>query len=219
MGSRSKTSREGDFGNLRGRPECVLPDWRRARGRQKFGAFRRQGRRAALCETLYGFSQKDHMSMGERGPLPKPFVRRRNRRQTSGKSVTVSRPPMPRDLPAEAKAEWRRIVGELEAAGLLASIDRAVLIRYCTAWSDWVELQRLLERSGKLLKGARGHLVRNPLWFMKQNAEETLAELGRQLCLTPMARLRAGIAHERPPEPGESAGLLAIEEYRRKLQE
>jgi len=156
--------------------------------------------------------------MGERGPLPKPYTRRRNRRQTSGKSVTVSRPPMPRNLPPEAKAEWRRIIGELETAGLVASIDRAVLIRYCTAWSDWVELQNLLERSGKLLKGARGHFVRNPLWFMKQDAEQTLAELGRQLCLTPMARLRAGIAHDRPREEGESPALVAIEEYRRKLQ-
>jgi P27 family predicted phage terminase small subunit len=129
----------------------------------------------------------------------------------------VSRPAMPRNLPAEAKAEWRRIVGELETAGLVASIDRAVLIRYCTAWADWVELQGLLERSGKLLKGARGHFVRNPLWFMKQDAEQTLADLGRQLCLTPGARLRAGIAHERPPEPGESPALIAIEEYKRQL--
>jgi len=156
--------------------------------------------------------------MGERGPLPQPYARRRNRRQTSGKSVTISRPAMPRDLPPEAKAEWRRIIGELEQAGLVATIDRAVLIRYCTAWSDWVELQGLLERSGKLLKGARGHLVRNPLWFMKQDAEQTLADLGRQLCLTPVARIRAGIAHERKPEEEESPALIAIEEYKRSLQ-
>jgi P27 family predicted phage terminase small subunit len=156
--------------------------------------------------------------VGERGPLPKPYTRRRNRRQTSGKSIMVGRPSMPRDLPSDAKAEWRRIIGELEAAGLVATIDRAVLIRYCTAWSDWLEIQKLLERSGKLLKGARGHFVRNPLWFMKQDAEQTLADLGRQLCLTPMARLRAGIAHDRPPEEGESPGLIAIEEYRRQLQ-
>jgi hypothetical protein len=48
--------------------------------------------------------------MGERGPLPKPYARRRNRRQTSGKYVTIARPAMPKDLPAEAKAEWRRVV-------------------------------------------------------------------------------------------------------------
>jgi P27 family predicted phage terminase small subunit len=157
--------------------------------------------------------------MGERGPLPKPYARRRNRRQTSGKSVMVGRPPMPRDLPPEAKKEWRRVVGELEAAGLLATIDRTVLVRYCQAWADWRELQKLLRQSGKLLKGARGHFVRNPLWFLKQDAEQTLSDLGRQLCLSPMARLRAGIGHEVPKEEGESPAVVALEEYRRMVQE
>ena len=156
--------------------------------------------------------------MGEQGPLPVPYARRRNKRPTSGKVVTIARPPMPRNLPAEAKAEWRRVVPQLESIGLLATIDRGVLIRYCTAWADWIELQGLIQQSGKLLKGARGHFVRNPLWFMKQDAEQTLTELGRQLGLTPVARLRAGIAHERREGPEEEErGLAAIEEYRRRL--
>jgi len=108
---------------------------------------------------------------------------------------------MPRDLSEEAKAEWRRVVPELEDIGILASVDRGVLVRYCTAWADWVELQRLLAQSGKVLKGARGHLVRNPLWFMKNDAEQTVSDLAKQLGLTPAARLRAGVVHERPPEP------------------
>jgi P27 family predicted phage terminase small subunit len=154
--------------------------------------------------------------MGERGPLPQPFARRRNLRRTSGKVITVARPAMPRSLPDEAKAEWRRIVPELEAIGLLVTIDRGVLIRYCTAWADWCELQGLLRQSGKLLKGRQGTLVRNPLWFLKQDAEQTLSDLGKQLGLTPVARLRAGIVHERPTEE-EPAGMTAIEEYRLRL--
>ena len=156
--------------------------------------------------------------MGERGPLPLPYARRRNKRHNSGKFVTIARPPMPRTLSGEAKAEWRRIVPELAAIGILATIDRGVLIRYCTAWADWIELQALLQQSGKLLKGARGHFVRNPLWFMKQDAEQTLTELGRQLGLTPVARLRAGIVHEVSEDPEEEESNLAIiEEYRRRL--
>jgi P27 family predicted phage terminase small subunit len=158
--------------------------------------------------------------MGERGPLPKPYARRRNKRHTSGTFVTIARPVMPKDLLAEAKAEWRRVVPELEEIGLLAKVDRAVLIRYCTAWADWVELQHLLVQDGKVLKGARGHLVRNPLWLMRKDAEQTVAELGKQLGLTPVARLRAGVVHERPPEAvweEESASYSAIWEYRRRL--
>jgi P27 family predicted phage terminase small subunit len=97
----------------------------------------------------------------------------------------------------------------------LAKIDRAVLIRYCTAWSDWVELQGLLAQSGKLLKGARGHLVRNPLWFMRNDAEQTLTELGRQLGLTQVARLRVGIVHERPAQGEADVEGDAMAYYRR----
>ena len=158
--------------------------------------------------------------MGERGPLPKPYARRRNKRWTSGKHVAIARPPMPRNLPAEAKAEWRRVVPELEEIGLLATIDRGVLIRYCTAWADWVELQGLLERSGKLIRGQKGNFVRNPLWFMKQDAEQTVAELGKQLGLTPVARLRAGVVHDRPKEEEEEHHYpRTLEEYRRMIAE
>jgi P27 family predicted phage terminase small subunit len=124
---------------------------------------------------------------------------------------------MPRDLPAEARAEWKRVVPELEGIGILASIDRALLVRYCCAWADWLELQRLIQTSGKVLKGPRGHLVRNPLWFQLQDAGATVSELGRQLGLSPVARMRAGIAHERPDLDEESPGVAAIEEYRRRL--
>jgi phage terminase small subunit len=66
--------------------------------------------------------------MGERGPLPVPYTRRRNARRTTGTVVTVARPAMPRSLSPEAKAEWRRVVPELEDIGVLATIDRAVPI-------------------------------------------------------------------------------------------
>ncbi len=156
--------------------------------------------------------------MGERGPVPKGYTRRRNSRQTSGTSVTIARPPMPRTLPEEGKAEWRRVVPELEDIGLLATIDRGVLIRYCQAWADWVEFARLLEKSGKLIRGQKGNLVRNPVWMMKRDAEQAIAELARQLGLTPAARLRAGVRHERQPDhEEESASVLAIEEYKRRL--
>ena len=156
--------------------------------------------------------------MGERGPVPTGYARRRNKRHTSGQFVTIARPPMPRTLPEEAKAEWRRVVPELESIGMLATIDRGVLVRYCQAWADWCELNGLLQRSGKLIKGQKGNLVRNPLWLMKRDAEQAIAELARQLGLTPAARLRSGVVHERPADPDEeSARVSVIEEYKRRL--
>ena len=156
--------------------------------------------------------------MGDRGPLPVPHARRRNPRRTTGKVATVARPGMPRILSPEAKAEWRRVVPELEEMGVLVTVDRAVLIRYRTAWADWIELQELLSKSGKLIRGQKGNLVRNPLLLIRRDVEATLSDLGRQLGLSPSARLRADIAHERPTSEETPAGVLAIEEYRRRLE-
>jgi len=162
--------------------------------------------------------------MGERGPLPIPYARRRTRRRgaqpSAGHHVTVARPVIPRALKGEARAEWNRVVPELEAMGVLASIDRSLLLRYCTAWADWCELDGLLQKSSKLIRGQKGNLVRNPVWLLRRDAEDALMELGRQLGLSPMARLRAGVVHDRPPDTdAEDRQLAVIEEYRRRLGE
>ncbi len=154
--------------------------------------------------------------MGERGPVPIPHARRRNKR-TTGRRITVARPALPKALAKEAKFEWKRIVPELEEAGLLATVDRAVLIRYCRSWQDWCDLDEKLLATGMLVRGARqNELVRNPLWLMRRDAEATLIDLGKQLGLTPAARLRAGVKHEQPDKE-TSVAPAAIEDYRKRL--
>ncbi|MCC6238124.1 MAG: phage terminase small subunit P27 family [Dehalococcoidia bacterium] len=150
--------------------------------------------------------------MGERGPLQKPNARRRNAREVAG-HVSVARPTKPRSLTGEAAAEWNRIVPELERSGILSTIDRALLVRYCTAWADWVELDALLAQGSKIVRGQKGNLVRSPAWLMRRNAEQTLAELGRQLGLTPVSRLRAGITHELPAQPSEDTNDQRVTDF------
>jgi P27 family predicted phage terminase small subunit len=154
--------------------------------------------------------------MGERGPLPVPYARRRNKRGNRGKRIDVCRPEMPDSLSAEARAEWERVVPEIEAMGLLATVDRAALIRYCRAWQDWWEIDEKLRASGVLIRGRRDGLVRNPLWLLRSDAEAILSDLGKQLGLTPAARLRAGVEHEQE-EPEDSVAPAAIAEYRKRL--
>jgi P27 family predicted phage terminase small subunit len=124
---------------------------------------------------------------------------------------------MPGHLRGEAKAEWRRVVPQLEEIGVLATIDRAVLIRYCTAWAEWLEMDSLLRKSGKVIRGQKGNLVRSPLLLVRSELEQTLSDLGRQLGLSPVARLRAGITHEKYEVEDDSATIAAIEDYRRQL--
>lgn len=155
--------------------------------------------------------------MGERGPVPKPVRRRRNKRPDEGKRIVVARPRMPRTLTGEARAEWNRIVPKIEEMGLLSSLDRSVLIRYCRAWADWHDIDQRLQATGLLVKGRRDALVRNPLWLLRRDAEDTLSDLGKQLGLTPTARLRAGVKHEMP-EADEDDDEDVAEEYMRRLR-
>jgi P27 family predicted phage terminase small subunit len=155
--------------------------------------------------------------MGERGPVPIPYARRRNPRRGAGRHVDVLAPEMPDGLCEEAEAEWLRVVPELEAIGLLATVDRAVLIRYCQAWADWHDLNGKLAATGPLIKGRRDALVRNPLWLLRRDAEETLSDLGKQLGLTPASRLRQGVTHDLPEDDDHAVGVAAIAEYRKML--
>jgi len=156
--------------------------------------------------------------MGERGPLPVPYARRRNTRRGAGRHVDVLAPEMPPGLSDEGQAEWQRIVPELEAMGLLTTVDRGVLVRYCQAWADWVTANERLAASGMLIRGRRDALVRNPLWLLRNDAEAVLSDLGKQLGLTPAARLRQDIKHDMPEEEGDDTATIAIDEYRRRIE-
>ena len=155
--------------------------------------------------------------MGTRGPLPKPNPRHHIKRPEPTGNVTPGRPAIPASLKGEARAEWKRIVPELASGGLLATVDRAALIRHCIAWAHWCELRAEVDVAGFTVFDGKGKTVVNPAFRAMLAVEKTLAELSRQLGLTPVARIRANIGHEQPAtEPG--VGPTAIEEYRQKLQ-
>ncbi|KKL89644.1 hypothetical protein LCGC14_1912690, partial [marine sediment metagenome] len=137
---------------------------------------------------------------------------------TKGKVIPVVAPEMPDDMEGEAADEWERVVPEIEAMGLLATLDRGALIRYCRGWADWCDLDQKLRETGLLTKGANGGVVRNPLWMMRSDIENTLRELGKQLGLTPAARLRAGVKHEEPEVDESKVQIVAIADYRKRMK-
>ena len=50
-------------------------------------------------------------------------------------------PSCPTWLLREAKAEWKRVVKELEPLGVLTGVDRACLAAYCQLWARIHELE------------------------------------------------------------------------------
>lgn len=144
--------------------------------------------------------------MGRRGPAPMPDKVKELRGRTghNDKVVQAVKPPPsapnpPTWISAEARAEWRRVVPELDRLGVLATIDRAILTTYCTAWAKFVEAEASLKikpargtatKDGLVVKDRDGDLRKHPGWQIYREAATLVAQLAKELYLTPVARLR-----------------------------
>lgn len=84
--------------------------------------------------------------MAGRKPLPtklhvvhgNPGKRKRNANEPKPQPIA---PSCPRWLDGRAKAEWRRVSGELEKLGLLTKVDRAAMAAYCQLYSRYAHLE------------------------------------------------------------------------------
>ena len=144
--------------------------------------------------------------MGRRGPPPKPTKmkeaagnpgkRRLNDREPKPE---VGAPRMPAWLPARAKAEWKRIVPELERLGLLTVIDLAALASYCVAYSEVEAATRTLEKEGRICvwsifdkQGVKvgERLKAHPAVQMQRDAARLVKQFISEFGLTPASRSR-----------------------------
>ena len=123
-------------------------------------------------------------------------------------------PEMPDWLEGEAAAEWERVVPQLEALGLLAQIHRAVLVTYCTAWADYVELYQDVTETGWTVPTADGGRKRNPNAASLRDAYERLRSAASEFGMTPSALVRLAT-------PGDGTvmdPLDELEQRRRALE-
>lgn len=155
--------------------------------------------------------------MGVRGIVPAPDnVRRlRGMKPLTGPDGKKARrivlapkaPAPPRGLSRAAAAEWRRIVPELERAGVLAQVDRGILVAYCTAWAHMMEAEAMLQDAAVVHEGRQG-IVKHPAWQVYREANRTLVAAAGQLYLTPVARLRIPLAPGAMSDDGSDDDLF-----------
>jgi len=112
-------------------------------------------------------------------------------------------PGCPAWLPVEGKAEWRRVVPELDRIGMLTKVDRAALSAYCAAWSLLVKATTDVEANGLVaeavdreIETADGvvHLIvkrtKNPAVLIARDAGAQVRQFCAEFGLTPSARSR-----------------------------
>ena len=95
--------------------------------------------------------------MGQRGPLPDNVLpgpgapaAGEGQRRTAHQLVDRHAPNPPTWLDREGKAEWRRVVPQLERAGLLAgALDRGTLTAWCRTWAQYAAVTRSVAAEGE----------------------------------------------------------------------
>jgi P27 family predicted phage terminase small subunit len=118
-------------------------------------------------------------------------------------------PECPTFLTAPAKAEWKRIIGDLALMGNVARVDRAELAVYCQAYADWKFFREQIKKAHK----DSGYVETTPsgykqisVWMQNANrAEERMHKAGASFGMNPSARA----AHDWRAPQGE---LFATEE-------
>jgi P27 family predicted phage terminase small subunit len=121
---------------------------------------------------------------------------------------TRGAPRPPDDLKGEARAEWDRIVPELDSLGLLAKVDRAYLVAYCEAWGTFNLAREALADYGPLVAGRDGGLVKNPAAQVMRDAADMMLKFGSRFGLSPSDRTRLSVAPA--SEDGPDAQVLSL---------
>ena len=103
-------------------------------------------------------------------------------------------PVAPPWLPDEARAEWNRVVPELDRLGILKSIDGAALTGYCMAWHRFVEASEIVKNEGAVCRAIDNlgnvKLTRHPALLTAEAASKELRAWASEFGLTPSAEQR-----------------------------
>ena len=101
-------------------------------------------------------------------------------------------PIPPTWLSREAKAEWRRVVPELERLRLLKGPSRSSLAAYCETWATFVEATRTVHREGLTIEAKQGVLA-HPAVGIARTAGRELRALASEFGLTPSSEGRLSV--------------------------
>lgn len=115
----------------------------------------------------------------------------------------VEIPPCPAHLTGVAKEEWERVTIQLQAMGVIAEIDRAVLAAYCTAYKDYVNAEKELEKEGDVIFYESGNAAQNPRVGIKNKAIEKMVKIAAEFGMTPSSRSRLEVDPPQGKDPVE----------------
>lgn len=149
------------------------------------------------------------MTMGRRGPLPQRRAlsvlkgTARPDRERHHPQPTPIRPSPPRHLDRVARAKWRELCDEMERLNLLTRLDGATMAAYCAAYAHWAECERVVREQGRTCTTPSGQVKPRPEFTAARQWLQLMLAYGKQLGLSPEARLRMDLPADDEEEEDE----------------
>lgn len=147
-----------------------------------------------------------------RGPKPQPTNLRLLKGNPSHRPINQDepkpRPVAPRCpswLSPAAKRHWRELAPELEAIGVLTTIDVGAFAGACESWAQYREASEFLRKHGAVYRTTAGYLVQVPQVAIARAALSAYMRGCAEFGLTPAARTRVKV---RPAGEDDEDDLL-----------
>jgi len=135
---------------------------------------------------------------------------RGNGKDSAGREINMG-PAFVRDAPEppswldrEAKAEWRRVVPELDRLNLLARVTRSSLVGYCQTWSMYVTAIKELQQTSMFYEAKQG-LIPHPAVNTSLKCSAELRRWAVEYGMTPASEQKI-----KPQETPDDGRLDAI---------
>ena len=116
-------------------------------------------------------------------------------------------------LTDEAKKEWKRVIAELDALGMVQSVDRASLSSYCQAWARWKSAEAIVSSEGQTFKepvldkqgSVVGHKVkRHPATIVARDERTSMLRSAALFGFDPSSRTRLSATTKPGEDPFEA---------------
>lgn len=136
--------------------------------------------------------------MAGTGPIPKPDAQRVSERERVTVAVRegfpLVKPEPPKGLKAEVKNVWTRLWESPLARVWDPVMDGPLVERYAWTLHHWLNAQRQLKRLDDVVTiGSTGQPVLHPITTYVNTLEQRLAQIEKELGMTPMSRARLGL--------------------------
>lgn len=132
------------------------------------------------------------------GAFRKDPGRRKSREREPELAKGIGDPPLWMDI--TAMEEWRRIVPDLEAAGVTSRVEATALAAYCQAVSRWQAAEAEIQREGITIETANGKR-KHPAVAVAEASMALIRAFASEFGMTPSSRSRVQSKIAKSDEP------------------